>query len=48
VFHDQFGRGVVQDVEGAGDDLKFTVRFAAGIKKVMGRFLDGGADDDPA
>jgi hypothetical protein len=48
VFHEQFGRGVVQDVDGAGHDLKFTVRFAAGMKKVLGRFLTGGGDDDSA
>ena len=46
VFHEQFGRGVVQDVDGEGHDLKFTVRFAAGMKKVLGRFLSGGGDDD--
>jgi hypothetical protein len=51
VFHDQFGRGVVQDVDGEGRDLKFTVRFGPGtkdVKKVLGRFLTGGGDDDTA
>ena len=51
VFHEQFGRGVVQDVDGEGRDLKFTVRFGPGskdVKKVLGRFLTGGDDDDPA
>jgi len=48
VFHEQFGRGVVLEVDVAGSDLKFTVRFAAGVKKVMGRFLTAGGGDDPA
>ena len=48
VFHEQFGRGVVQDVDTDGHDLKFTVRFSAGVKKVLGRFLSGGDDDDSA
>ena len=48
VFHEQFGRGVVQDVDGDERDPKFTVRFGAGVKKVLGRFLTGGGDDDTA
>ena len=51
VYHEHFGRGVVQDVDGAGGDLKFTVRFGPGskdTKKVLGRFLTGGDDDHPA
>jgi DNA helicase-2/ATP-dependent DNA helicase PcrA len=48
VFHEQFGRGVVQDVDGDERDPKFTVRFGAGMKKVLGRFLTGGGDDDTA
>jgi len=51
VFHEQFGRGVVQDVDGEGRDLKFSVRFGPGtkdVKKVLGRFLTGGGDDDTA
>ncbi len=51
VYHEQFGRGVVQDVDGEGHDLKFTVRFGPGardVRKILGRFLSGGGDDDPA
>ena len=48
VYHEVFGRGIVVDAEGAAGDLKCTVRFAAGTKKVMGRFLTGGSDGDPA
>jgi DNA helicase-2/ATP-dependent DNA helicase PcrA len=45
VFHERFGRGVVMDIEGEGEDVKCTVRFGSGIKKVLARFLNGGADD---
>jgi len=48
VCHEVFGRGIVVDAEGDGGDLKCTVRFAAGTKKVMGRFLTGMGDGDPA
>jgi DNA helicase-2/ATP-dependent DNA helicase PcrA len=51
VYHEQFGRGVVQDVDGEGRDLKFTVRFGPGardVRKILGRFLTGGDDDDRA
>jgi DNA helicase-2/ATP-dependent DNA helicase PcrA len=48
VYHEIFGRGIVVDAEGAAGDLKCTVRFASGTKKVMGRFLTGGSDGDPA
>ncbi len=48
VYHEIFGRGIVVDAEGGGGDLKCTVRFASGTKKVMGRFLTGGSDGDPA
>jgi DNA helicase-2/ATP-dependent DNA helicase PcrA len=48
VCHELFGRGIVVDAEGAGGDLKCTVRFATGTKKVMGRFLTGTGDGDPA
>jgi DNA helicase-2/ATP-dependent DNA helicase PcrA len=48
VHHESFGRGVVVDAEGAGPDARFTVRFAAGVKKILGRFLDGGDDGDHA
>ncbi len=51
VYHEQFGRGVVQDVDGEGHDLKFTVRFGPGskdTKKVLGRFLTGADDDHQA
>jgi DNA helicase II / ATP-dependent DNA helicase PcrA len=48
VFHEAFGRGVVLDAEPLGGDVKYTVRFGTQIKKVMGRFLAGGADGDHA
>jgi hypothetical protein len=46
VYHSSFGRGVVMAVEAQGDEMKFTVRFGTTIKKVVGRFLTGGHDDD--
>jgi DNA helicase-2/ATP-dependent DNA helicase PcrA len=46
VTHERFGRGVVLEAEGEGDDLRFTVRFGTTIKKVLGRFLEGGHDVD--
>ncbi|HEY2955702.1 MAG TPA: UvrD-helicase domain-containing protein [Candidatus Eisenbacteria bacterium] len=48
VYHETFGRGVVVDAEGDGPAARFTVRFGAGIKKVLGRFLSGGDDGDHA
>ena len=48
VYHESFGRGVVVAAEGAGDDVKYTVRFREGTKKVLGRFLTGGSDGDEA
>ncbi len=46
VYHESFGRGVVVAAEGAGDAIKYTVRFGVGLKKVMARFLSEGADGD--
>ena len=46
VMHERFGRGTVLEAEGEGDDLRFTVRFGTTIKKVLGRFLEGGSDVD--
>jgi len=46
VTHERFGRGVVLEAEGAGDNLRFTVRFGTTIKKVLGRFLEGAHDVD--
>ena len=48
VMHERFGRGVVLEAEGEGDDLRFTVRFGTTVKKVLGRFLEGGHDGDSA
>src|SRR5262249_12828009 len=48
VYHESFGRGVVVAAEGAGEDVKYTVRFREGTKKVLGRFLSAGADGDEA
>src|SRR5439155_24270680 len=46
VYHESFGRGVVVDAEGEGGEARFTVRFAAGVKKILGRFLNGRDDAD--
>jgi DNA helicase-2/ATP-dependent DNA helicase PcrA len=48
VHHETFGRGVVVMAEGEGTEIKFTVRFGSQTRKVLGRFLTGGADVDPA
>ena len=48
VHHDQFGRGVVMAADGEGESARFTVRFGTQIKRVLGRFLSGGDDGDPA
>ncbi|TMQ72256.1 MAG: ATP-dependent DNA helicase PcrA, partial [Candidatus Eisenbacteria bacterium] len=48
VHHETFGRGVVVMAEGQGGEIKYTVRFGTVIRKVLGRFLIGGADVDPA
>jgi len=45
VQHKQFGHGVVIEAEEDGNDLKYTVRFGTMIKKVLARFLEGGADE---
>jgi len=40
VLHQQFGEGVVLDVDGAGQNAKLTVKFpTVGIKRVVARFL---------
>jgi len=46
VYHETFGRGVVVMAEGEGSEVKFTVRFGSGVRKVLGRFLTGGVDVD--
>jgi hypothetical protein len=33
------------DAEGEGPTARFTVRFDAGVKKILGRFLEGSEDD---
>jgi len=48
VYHESFGRGVVTGAEGAGEEMKYTVRFRIGTKKVLGRFLSDGQDGDGA
>jgi len=48
VYHETFGRGVVMQAEGDGADARFVVRFGTQVKKVLGRFLNGGDDGDPA
>jgi hypothetical protein len=48
VHHETFGRGVVVMAEGEGSEIKFTVRFGGQTRKVLGRFLTGGADVDHA
>ena len=42
VWHERFGRGQVVAAEGDGPDARFTVRFGTTLKKVLGRFLEGG------
>ncbi|MER2563943.1 MAG: UvrD-helicase domain-containing protein [Myxococcaceae bacterium] len=39
VQHSQFGKGVILDVNGKGPNAKLTVRFDAGVKVVIARFL---------
>ena len=39
VQHSQFGKGVILDVAGKGPNAKLTVRFEAGVKVVIARFL---------
>ncbi len=46
VYHDKFGRGTVLEAEGDGPEMKLTVRFAGAVKKVLARFVTGGADVD--
>jgi DNA helicase-2/ATP-dependent DNA helicase PcrA len=52
VHHEVFGRGTVMAAEPDGADVKFTVRFGSQVKKVLGRYLEGGpeggVDGDPA
>lgn len=38
VHHDKLGRGTVVSVEGAPGDWKLTIRFPAGIKKIMTKY----------
>jgi DNA helicase-2/ATP-dependent DNA helicase PcrA len=46
VYHEKFGHGTVLEAEGVGPDMKLTVRFTSAIKKVLARFVSGGADAD--
>jgi len=48
VRHEQFGSGVVIAAEGEGGAARYTVRFGSLVKKVMGAYLSGGDDGDPA
>jgi DNA helicase-2/ATP-dependent DNA helicase PcrA len=41
VHHETFGDGTVLEAEGAGADMKLTVRFRSSIKKVLARFVTG-------
>jgi len=43
VYHETFGRGVVVEAEGEGEEARYTVRFGTRIKKVLGRFLSEGS-----
>ena len=39
VLHDKFGRGLVVDREGAGENLMLTIKFErAGQKKIMAKY----------
>ncbi len=42
VHHSKFGKGVILDVDGKGPNAKLTVRFEAGVKVVIARFLTPG------
>ncbi len=44
VRHPSFGVGTVEEVDGAGTNLKLTVRFAPGVglKKILARFVEPG------
>jgi hypothetical protein len=39
VSHKQFGEGIVEAVTGAGDEAKLTVKFGAGTKVLVARFV---------
>jgi DNA helicase-2/ATP-dependent DNA helicase PcrA len=39
ILHERFGRGVVEKVEGTGENTKLTVRFDnAGVKQLLMKF----------
>lgn len=40
VLHDRFGEGTVEDLDGAGDRMKLTIRFRSGeIRRVVAQFV---------
>ncbi len=39
VKHTKYGVGLVQNIEKSGDDMYVTVKFQAGVKKIVARFL---------
>ncbi|HNX00649.1 MAG TPA: UvrD-helicase domain-containing protein [Candidatus Cloacimonadota bacterium] len=40
VFHDEYGKGIILNVEGRGEDAHLTVSFANGnLKKIIGSYL---------
>lgn len=40
IYHDKFGKGVVLNVDGKGNDAKLTISFSGGkLKKIVGTFV---------
>ncbi len=40
IIHDKFGKGVILDVSGSGNDAKLTISFSEGkLKKIIGTFV---------
>nr|MDA3814122.1 ATP-binding domain-containing protein [Candidatus Cloacimonadota bacterium] len=43
IYHNKFGKGVVLNVDGAGDDAKLSISFSGGqLKKIIGTFVTTG------
>ena len=37
--HPKFGPGVLEKIDGSGDDAKLTIRFASGTKTLLAKFV---------
>jgi DNA helicase-2/ATP-dependent DNA helicase PcrA len=45
VYHDKFGKGVILNVDGKGNDAKLTISFSDGnLKKIVGTFIKTGIE----